>query len=236
MQNVGMQKMKKKTILKIALGAVIVAALVYATIKLFPIIKSGEIVEIIRGYGGWGVVIFLGVQLLQIFAAFLPGEPVEIAAGVLFGAWWGLVLCLLGIFLGTVIIYYGVRMFGAKSVENDPRFEKWKFLKNPDTAFRLVFILFLIPGTPKDILTYFGPFVPIKPRKFIMAAVFGRIPSIITSTLSGAALYDGNIKMSIIYFAIGAVLAAIGLFVNKKLEDRLGKEKKEENESKDSPT
>ncbi len=228
--------MKKKTILKILAGALILAALIYATIKLFPIIKSGEIVEIIRGYGGWGVLIFLGVELLQIFAAFLPGEPIEIAAGVLFGAWWGLLLCLLGIFIGTVAIYYGVRLFGAKSIENDPRFDKFKFLKNPETAFRLVFILFLIPGTPKDILTYFGPFIPIKPRKFILAAVFGRIPSIITSTLSGAALYDGNIKMSIIYFLIGAVLAAIGLLINKKLEDKLNKRKEQKNEDSQEST
>lgn len=224
-QNYG-EKMKSK-IIKIVSVILIVAVFTYATIRLMPIIKSGEIVDIIRSSGAWGVLIFLGLQLLQIFAAFIPGEPFELAAGVLYGPWLGLLFCLIGVALGTVAIYYGVQLLGAKSIENNPKFDKFRFLKNPETAYRLIFILFLIPGTPKDILTYFGPFIPIKPRRFFVAAVLGRIPSIITSTLAGSAFYDGNLKMSIIYFLLGALLAGIGLLVNAGIEKKYSEACKE---------
>ena len=67
----------------------------------------------------------------------------------------------------------------------------------------------------------------IKPRRFFVAAVLGRIPSIITSTLAGSAFYDGNLKMSIIYFLLGALLAGIGLLVNAGIEKKYSEACKE---------
>lgn len=214
---------RKKIILKTLISLIFILFIGYLTIKLWPIIKTGEIIEKIRGFGSFGVIAFLSVQVAQVLAAFLPGEPIEVAAGILYGAWLGTLLCLLGIAAGTVIIYYFVKALGVKSVENNPRFEKFKFLKDPNKAYRMVFILFLIPGTPKDILTYFGPFIPIKPSKFFSAAILGRIPSVITSTLAGSAIYEGDKKMAVIYFSIAAGISVIGIFLNKKIEEKMNR-------------
>ncbi len=217
------QRMHKKTAIligKILLCLTLLALIAWGVVKAWPLLVSGDLAETIRGFGKWSIAVFLGLQLLQIFVAFLPGEPLEIAAGVLYGAWWGLAVCLLGIGIGTVSIYYGTRLLGAKSIENNKKFDKFRFLKDPKKAYRLVVILFLIPGTPKDVLTYFGPFIPVRPERFFAAAILGRIPSVITSTLAGASLYDGNWKMTIVYFAISAVLALGGILLNKKLEEK----------------
>ena len=140
-----------------------------------PIIKSGEIVDIIRSSGAWGVLIFLGLQLLQIFAAFIPGEPFELAAGVLYGPWLGLLFCLIGVALGTVAIYYGVQLLGAKSIENNPKFDKFRFLKNPETAYVLIFILFLIRERRGYSDLFSDPY-PNKAASIFVAAVLGRYP------------------------------------------------------------
>jgi uncharacterized membrane protein YdjX (TVP38/TMEM64 family) len=211
--------------LKVLAVLLFIAAMVFASVKLWPLIRSGDIARVIRSFGAAGVLVFLGLWVLQLLAAVIPGEPFEVAAGVLYGAWLGLGICLVGVLIGTVIIYYGVKLLGAKSIEQNPRFDRFRFLKDPQKAERLIFILYLIPGTPKDILTYFGPFMPVKPVNFFAASVFGRIPSIITSTLAGAAIYDGNWQMGIVYFAIAAVLAVAGILIDKKIRDRNKKNK-----------
>ena len=68
-------------------------------------------IEFVRGKGVLGVFIFLGIQLLQVVVAFLPGEAVEFAAGLLYGTWAGLLLCLLGILLASCTVYAFVRLF-----------------------------------------------------------------------------------------------------------------------------
>lgn len=198
--------------------ALFVGLMALAMWRLWPYVKSGDIFNHIKNHGIEGAFLFICLFIIQILCAFIPGEPFEIAAGTIYGPWLGLALCLISIFLGTVIIYYGVKLMGVKSIDNNPKFQKFKFLKDPAKAYDLIFILFLIPGTPKDFLTFCGPFLPISPMRFIAASVLGRVPSIITSTLAGNSLMERNYKMMAIYFAISAVMAAIGIYINKKIE------------------
>ena len=91
---------------------------------------QAEFSELVRESGFFGWIIALGVQLLQIFLAFIPGEPVEILLGVLFGPWLGTFTCLFGIFLGTLAIYFLVRKFGigfVKRAVGDKDIRKYKF-------------------------------------------------------------------------------------------------------------
>ena len=81
--------------------------------------------------------------------------------------------------------------------------EKSKLLNNPKKIDMLLVLLFFIPGTPKDLLVYVGGLLPIKPWKFIAISTFARFPSIISSTLAGSNLIQGNwTSFFIIYFAI----------------------------------
>ena len=104
-----------------------------------------------QGIGGWFV--FLGIQVLQVVVAMIPGEPVEIFAGLMYGPLWGTLSCMLGIFLGSMIVYLLVRRLGMPivSIFMDPKkFQNLRFLQNKKRFERISFLLFFIPGTPKD--------------------------------------------------------------------------------------
>jgi uncharacterized membrane protein YdjX (TVP38/TMEM64 family) len=174
------------------------------------------------GFGGW--LVTLGIPLLQIFVALIPGEPVELMLGYVWGPWLGTLTCLIGIFIGTATIFLLVRKFGMKFVSRfvDPEeLKRYKFLRDKNKVDITVFILFFIPGTPKDALTYIAPIAPIGAVKYLLIATFARIPSIITSTILGDSIADGKWVLALVVFAITAVISVLGIILgNRYIEHR----------------
>ncbi|MCR2027068.1 TVP38/TMEM64 family protein [Anaerotruncus colihominis] len=174
------------------------------------------------GFGGWLVV--LGIQIFQIVVAFIPGEPVELIAGVLYGAWGGLATCLLGVVLASSAIFFTTRRFGQRLVVRifgQKKVDEFKFLNNAQKVETVTFILFLIPGTPKDMLTYLAGISKIKPSRFLLLSTFARIPSIITSTLMGATMSRGNWITAALVFLFTLAIGLVGLLYKQKIMDHL---------------
>ncbi len=234
------KKLNAKELVKNSLPIIIfIAVMGVLTIALWPYIKTlgtpegreafGEWVDGL-GFGGW--LVSLGIQLLQIFVAFIPGEPVELLLGYLWGPWLGMLTCLIGIFIGTLTIFMLVRRLGMRFVRKivgTDDLTKYKFLKDKNKVELTVFILFFIPGTPKDALTYIAPIAPISPIKYLLIATFARIPSIITSTLLGDSIAEGDYLLAVIVFVITAVISVLGIvlgnkFVAKKQEKSIERE------------
>lgn len=168
------------------------------------------------------------MQTIQIITIFLPGEPVEILAGLLLGSWIGLICCILGSVLGTVIIYLISILLGKKIINKifkKEKRDKIKYLNDPKKISRLIFILFLIPGTPKDLITYFAFILPIGFYKFLFLSTIARIPSIITSTFLGEQILKKEYKLVIIFSIVMILIAAIGLIINKLIEKKYKKDK-----------
>lgn len=164
--------------------------------------------------------IFIGMVAFQIIIAIIPGEPLEIGAGYAFGAFEGSLLCMIGILIGSVIVFLFSRFFGARAVEAiypREKMKKLKFLNNPKKLNTLTFILFFIPGTPKDLLTYFIGLTPMKLTTWIIITCTARIPSVITSTIGGNALGLRNYKFAIIAFAIAVIVSIIGIFLHNRI-------------------
>ena len=174
------------------------------------------------GFGGW--LVTLGIQLLQVFVAFIPGEPVELVLGYVWGPWLGALTCVLGIFIGTATIYLFVKKLGRKFVSRvvgDRDLTRYKFLSTKSRAELTVFILFFIPGTPKDALTYIAPIAPIPTASYLLITTLARIPSVVTSTLLGDSIADGKYLMAIIVFAVTALISILGIiFGNKYVEKK----------------
>lgn len=239
------QKIDIKKLLKSSIPILIlVAVMVILTIIFLPYLKPlateegrEEFKNWARGLGFGGWLITLGIQLLQIFVAFIPGEPVEIMLGVVWGSWGGMFTCLLGILIGTTVIYFLARKLGMsfiRKVVGTDDLTKYKFLRDKNKVELTVFILFFIPGTPKDALTYIAPMAPIHPVKYILIATFARIPSIITSTILGDSVVEGNYILAIVVFAITALISVLGIiFGNKYIEHR--RKKKEAAEKNEEP-
>ena len=157
-------------------------------------------------------VLFAGMVILQVIVAVIPGEPLEIAAGYAFGAVEGTILCVLGTFIGGMLVFLLVRRFGVRAVEvffPPEKFRRLRFLHNEKRLNRWVFLIFFLPGTPKDVLCYFVGLTPMPFRTWALISAVARLPSIVTSTVGGNALGMGNYTFAVIVFA--ATLAASGL-------------------------
>lgn len=173
-------------------------------------------IEFVRGKGALGVFIFLGIQLLQVVVAFLPGEAVELAAGLLYGTWGGLCLCLLGIFAASCMVYFFVRLFGAKNLD-EKKLTKYHFLRDEARIRFSVFLVFFIPGTPKDLLTYLGPFLPIPAWQFLAISTLARIPSVLTSTFAASQFAEGSWQISAAVFAVTGLAALLCLLFEEHI-------------------
>ncbi len=177
-------------------------------------------IEKLRETGAWGVVILTLVQVLQVVVAFIPGEVVELASGALYGMFGGLVLCLVGLNIGTLIIFGLVSLLGGSYVRENVSQKQYKYLKilnDPDRALVALFFIFLIPGIPKDILIYFVPLTRVKMWKFMIVASVARIPSIVSSTFTAEALLRGDYLSAGIIFGIFLVLGILGVVFNGKI-------------------
>lgn len=165
----------------------------------------------------------IGIMALQVIVALIPGEPIEIAAGYIFGPWGGLILCLLGCALGSVLIILAVRTFGIRFVElffKREQIENLRFFKDPKKRDAMVFLLFLIPGTPKDVLTYLAGLVPIHMGKFILLTSVARIPSIITSTAGGNLLGEKRYKEAALVFVVTLLVTGVLALLYRQYQNR----------------
>lgn len=229
-----MKKNNKKTFLIIFSLVIILILTIYICYKLIPLFTALKEKEnqqkfqnYIEGLGWKGWFTVLIIQILQIFIAFIPGEIVELLAGILYGAAGGLLICLLGIALGSLLIYYTMKLFANKFIiKYREKLKTYNFLNNPKKINIYLFILFFIPGLPKDIFIYLSPFLPIKFIDFLIISCTARIPSILSSTIVGSSLIDGNYLTSIIIFSIFAILGVMGILFSDKIISLFSKNNK----------
>lgn len=168
----------------------------------------------------WGVVVFLILQVLQVVVALIPGGIIQIIAGVAFGGVWGTVLSLVGVIIGTYIVFVIVRKLGSPIVEafiDKKGIKQFSFLNDNKKLELAVFILFLIPGIPKDTLTYIAPLTKIKMPNFILLSTVARIPALVMSCVFGSSLGNGNIVTAIVMFSVIAVLGVFGILYRDKI-------------------
>lgn len=165
----------------------------------------------------------LGINIVQVLLAFLPGEPVELASGYAFGFWEGTALCLVASGLATSMIYWATRRWGWKLVGlffDRSLFDRFSWLKSAKRLELIMFIVFLIPGTPKDFLTYFAGLTNMRFLPVVLIATFGRIPSIVTSTIAASAVGSGNWPLVACTLVASAFLLAVGGLMYRRLRSR----------------
>ncbi|MGI6498573.1 MAG: TVP38/TMEM64 family protein [Oscillospiraceae bacterium] len=191
----------------------------------------------VDGHGFFGRLAFIGMMALQIIIAFIPGEPLEIGAGYAFGFWEGTLLCMIGIILGSSLVFGMTRKWGTRLVALFFPMEKirsLKFLQDGKRLHTLIFFLFFIPGTPKDLLTYMAGLTPIAFKTYFFISNVARIPSVVTSTIGGNALGEQNYVFAVVTLAVVAVVSIIGLCIYRYITAR--KAKKAEQDTNPLPT
>ena len=209
---------------KIIASAVFILFLIFCGVvgwfigrPMIEFVSSPEAFRIwVKSHGIWGEIAFIGMTVFQVVIALVPGEPLEIGAGYAFGAIKGTILCVIGIALGSFIVFTLVKRFGIRLVEVFFSLEKIRSLKILQKSKKrdlLMFLVFFLPGTPKDLITYFAGLTDVKISNFVLLVTFARLPSIITSTIGGSALGVEKYKTAIIVFASTVLISGIGWVV-----------------------
>ena len=176
--------------------------------------------EYINSFGAWGWLVLLGLQILQVFVALIPGEILESAAGFAFGPLWGTVICYCGVAIGSALIFFLVRRFGVKLLEVFVPCEKINELRFINTVKKrnlLIFLIFFIPGTPKDLITYFVGLTDVKFLSFIFISLVARAPSVLSSTFGGHLLGEEKYIGAVILYGVTGAVSLIGLLVYNKI-------------------
>lgn len=170
-----------------------------------------------------GALIFVLLQALQVIIAPLPGEVTGFIGGFLFGAFGGFVLSTIGILLGSGIAFTMMRKLRRRfftKYESNPYYLKVKRVFRRYGLYG-VFLLYLFPGFPKDLLNYLMAFMPISFKAFMIVSNLGRAPGTLALAIQGDVVYGGHPYRIII--VTGAFILAFLLFLlfKKRLENYL---------------
>ena len=214
----------KKAIAAIAILIFVLFSVVAGYFIGVPMIALAEepaaFQALVHAYGWGGKLIFIGMVALQVLVAFIPGEPIELAAGYAFGFLEGTLLTMVGFLIGSWIVFLLVRKYGVKLVEvffSQEQIQRFSFLKNPKKTKVIAFLLMLIPGTPKDFLSYFAGLTKLSLKQWLMIVVIGRLPSLITSTATGAAAGEQNYALTAITLTVTVLLTIAGILYYRKI-------------------
>ncbi len=174
-------------------------------------------------YGLASRLAFVAANVAQIVFAFLPGEPLELAAGYAFGFWEGTLLCLVASAMGTALVMMLVRRFGMRIVAlffPPEKTTSLRWLQNARRFELVLFLVFLVPGTPKDLLTYVAGLGTSSLPRIVAITTVGRIPSIVSSTLAAGAFGDGNYLGAAVVAAVTLALAGAGIVAYRRIGER----------------
>ena len=224
--------MRKKTkIFKYTLLILVIAVIIGLIIYLFPVIKNlstpeGQInfKEHIANMGLIGYLTLFGLQFAQIFLIILPGEPIEFLAGMCYGGIGGFIFITVSACIISALVFFTVRKYGRKFVynfcseERIKKIENSKLFRNLKKIEYIMILLFVIPGTPKDLLVYIAGLLPIHPIRFILISTFARFPSVVSSTFAGSSLVKGNWEFSLFIYGLTFLIVAIIIFIINKLD------------------
>lgn len=215
---------------KIYLFAIVVALIFIAAVGYLvgkPMVEFVREPERFRAWvdssGFVSRVIFVGMVIFQLIIALIPGEPLEMGAGYAFGAVEGTILCIIGCVIGSALVFLFVRRFGVKLVEvffPREKIRSLRFLQDSRRLNLLTFIVFFIPGTPKDLLSYFIGLTDMKLGTWLLITAVARIPSIVTSTVTGDALGLKDYQFALIAFGVTLALSLAGILVYRRLSAR----------------
>lgn len=213
-------KKQQRTIAVLAAGILILLIALVTLLIGKPMVKFASEPELFRRWveekGALGPLIYAGMVFLQVVVAIIPGEPLEIAGGYAFGAVEGTIICLIAATVGSLAVFGLVRRFGVRLVEVFFPVEKLRslrFLKSSPARTVLFLLIFMTPGTPKDLLCYYAGLTDMKLTIWLLISSLGRIPSVVTSTIGGDALGTESYIFAAVVFVATFITSLIGFLI-----------------------
>lgn len=165
---------------------------------------------LVLGYGNLAPLVFIVLQVTQVVISFIPGEATGFLGGYVFGTFRGFFYSSIGLSLGSLMAFGLARWLGRRFVRRIVRpslYQKFAFLEEP-RGILVVFLLFLIPGFPKDTLSYILGVTPIHLFPFFLVMSIGRMPGTWLLSIQGAK-FQVESDQWILFAVIGGVLLLI---------------------------
>jgi uncharacterized membrane protein YdjX (TVP38/TMEM64 family) len=201
--------------------AVFAALVIFYGDKLIEIVASPSVIKAeLESFGHMGGVIFVLFQILQIVIAVIPGEPIQLAGGFVFGTLGGFALSTIGIMAGSFIAFAISRKFGVPVVRlfvSEEKLIEYKGIIESKKGLGIMFLLFLVPAIPKDVLIYAAGLTPIKFKVLFIIYFFARIPANLAASYMGAQLGNENY----VEFVLAGIAAAVILGAFYMFRDRI---------------
>jgi len=194
---------------------------------LLMTVSLEEFNKYILSMGKSGVFMLILFQVLQTVIAPIPGEVIQIAGGYIYGVSLGTIYSVLGLVIGSGIAFYFTRLIGGDFIVNLIKKKKLKWMLNimESRKFEIIlFIIFLVPGLPKDFMIYVAGLTTLRPMKFFEILIASRVPSIMASVSIGANMNAGNYLLTIIVSVIAIIGFIIGILYKDKIIKKLSKE------------
>ncbi|HVJ49407.1 TVP38/TMEM64 family protein [Desulfitobacterium sp.] len=220
---------KKIPVFNIVLLVAFIVLLVYVTMKYAPEItkllsEPEKFRDLVQSYGYSGIFVFLFFQILQMVIAPIPGEVIQIAGGYIYGVWLGTLYLAIGAIVGTVVVFYGSRLIGYPLVKvfvSQDKLTRLNFLMKSQKADIVMFVLFLLPGLPKDILSYIAGLTPVKPLRFFTLTTVARFPALFVSVYIGTNLQTKNYLLVTVLSTIAVLLFSVGFFFKDRVVNKM---------------
>jgi len=171
-------------------------------------------------YKTLSIFVYIGLQILQIVISVLPGQALQFAAGYAYTFWFGYLYSVIGVLLGTVLTFYIARVLGKDAMHvifGEEKLSKFVHILNSKRALTILFVIFLIPGIPKDLFTYAAGVSEIKIKPFLMLSLIGRTPAMMGSIMMGSMFHKGSYTGLIILCIIAVIACIAGILQRDKL-------------------
>ena len=213
---------KKPGILLIALAIVATTVLLLVFRReIWGVFSSPErIEETVTEWGLWAPLAFIILQIVQVVIFIIPGEIPQIAGGYLFGLVPGSLYSILGIVAGSSFNFLLARVFGVPFVRvlfKENRLRDFEAITHSSRAQIAFFLLFVIPGIPKDILCYVAGLSPLRFVAFLVISTIGRIPGIVGSAAMGSAAASKEWLLAVILLVLAVVLFVLGMIYRERI-------------------
>jgi uncharacterized membrane protein YdjX (TVP38/TMEM64 family) len=183
----------------------------------------------IRSFGAYSPLAYILLQIIQVVIAPIPGGAIEFLGGYFFGVKAGFIYSMIGLVLGSWMAFSLARIFEKVAVEkfvSGQTRKKFDYLVEHQGVI-LSFILFLIPGFPKDALCYILGMTPMHLGIFLIISTIGRIPGTLMATLQGAKAFEHQYKLFLILLGISALVVLVFYIYHEEIHHLIKKLKGE---------
>ena len=210
----------------IALAVIIVGVPLYIYFFHHDLIDSfsniKELEQTIRSYRSQSILIYIAAQVIQVVLSVIPGQALQFAGGYLFGTLLGLLFSVIGIAIGSTLAYYVARILGRDAVHlffGKRKVTEMLDLMNSPKGLIVTFVIFLIPGVPKDLCSYAAGLSNLKLRPYLIVSMIARIPGMLGCLIIGQQVGAGGYTSAAVIAAIALMLLLLGVLFRKKILD-----------------